>query len=416
MRVGIASGYVPPKAALAGIEDTVRSHIVSDPTNSVFYEPFEVLPGAVSEVDKARLQAAAALAIGGSVVPAYEALLAFLSETYLPAARETIGASSLPNGAAYYEHCVRRYTTLDVSPQEVHETGLREVARIRAEMDAVMVDTGFQGSRADFLQFLHTDPRFYADSAEALLAHVALILKRIDGQLPRLFGLLPRTPYGIREIPAYAAPKATTAYYFPCSGDGTRAGFYYVNTYGLDSRPLYECEALSLHEAVPGHHLQLALQMELDLPNFRRFGDVTAFIEGWALYAERLGQEMGFFSDPYSNYGRLIFEIWRAARLVVDTGIHALGWTRQQAIDYMAENTALTRLNIENEVDRYVGWPGQALAYKMGELTIRGLREEAEAALGSGFDVRAFHRLLLEDGGVPLDVAKSKIVDWIAES
>jgi uncharacterized protein (DUF885 family) len=246
-----------------------------------------------------------------------------------------------------------------------------------------------------------------------LLGHVALILKRIDGQLPRLFSMLPRMPYGIREIPGYAAPASTTAYYFPCSGDGTRAGYYYVNTYGLDSRPLYEYEALSLHEAVPGHHLQLALQMELDLPNFRRFGGVTAFIEGWALYAERLGLEMGFYQDPYSDFGRLIFEIWRAARLVVDTGIHQLGWTREQAIDYMAKNTALTRLNIANEVDRYITWPGQALAYKMGELKIRDLRRSAEDRLGTRFDIRDFHRIILESGGIPLSELEARVTRWV---
>jgi prolyl oligopeptidase len=240
-------------------------------------------------------------------------------------------------------------------------------------------------------------------------------MKKVDGELPRLFRKLPRIPYGLRQIPAHIAPKATSAYYFPSAGDGTRAGFYYVNTYDLKSRPLYEYEALSLHEAVPGHHLQLALQMELDLPNFRRFGGVTAFIEGWALYSERLGLEMGFYQDPYSDFGRLIFEMWRATRLVVDTGMHYLGWTRQQAIDYMVENTALSLLNITNEVDRYIAWPGQAISYKIGEIKIRELRNSAEQALGPRFDVRQFHGIILENGGIPLDVLAANVERWVVE-
>jgi uncharacterized protein (DUF885 family) len=280
-------------------------------------------------------------------------------------------------------------------------------------MDTVLRDVAFEGDLHDFVGFLRTDPRFYVDTPEALLKEVSFVLKRMDGELPTLFSQLPRTPYGIREIPAHAAPRTTTAYYFPPAGDGTRAGYYYVNTYDLRSRPLYGIEALSLHEAVPGHHLQLALQMELDLPDFRRFGGVTALIEGWALYAERLGLEVGFYQDPYSDFGRLTYEIWRACRLVVDTGLHALGWSRQQAIDYMAENTALSLLNITNEVDRYIAWPGQALAYKMGEIKIRELRASAEQALGPRFDLRTFHRIVLEEGSIPLDALEMRVIDWV---
>ena len=416
MRAGMAAGVTAPRIAMVGVEGSLTPHIVTDPADSVFFAPVQAFPATIGEADRARLQAAAAEAISSSMVPGYQALLGFLTKTYIPAARDEIGAGALPDGRAYYEHCVRRYTTLDISPEEVHAVGLSEVQRFREEMLGIIEDVGFVGDLQAFLDFLHTEPRFYLDTPEALLQYVALICKRIDGELPKLFSLLPRTPYGIREIPAYAAPRSTTAYYFPCAGDGSRAGHYYVNTYGLGSRPLYEYEALSLHEAVPGHHLQLALQMELDLPNFRRFGDVTAFIEGWALYSERLGIEMGFYQDPYSDFGRLVFGMWRAVRLVVDTGMHALGWTRRQAIDYMTENTALSLLNITNEIDRYIGWPGQALAYKIGELKVSELRERAESELGTDFDVRDFHRILLEDGGVPLDLLEAKVVAWIGET
>jgi uncharacterized protein (DUF885 family) len=310
---------------------------------------------------------------------------------------------------------VRKYTTLDLTPQQVHDTGVQEVRHIRDEMEEVMRATGFQGDLRAFVDFLRSDDRFYVETPAALMKEVALILKRMDGELPRLFKELPRTPYGIREVPDFIAPVSTTAYYFLPAGDGTTAGFYYVNTYDLKSRPLYETEALSLHEAVPGHHLQLALQLEqAGVPDFRRFGEVTAFIEGWALYAERLGLEVGFYQDPYRNFGRLTYEMWRAVRLVVDTGMHYLGWTRQQAIDFMAQNTALSLLNITNEVDRYISWPGQALAYKIGELKIRELRTRAEQQLGPRFDVREFHRVVLKSGGIPLDVLEAEVMSWIA--
>jgi uncharacterized protein (DUF885 family) len=412
MSTGLRRGYVPPQAILEGCVEQTRAHVVEDPAASVFHEPLERLPQTLNEEERAELRVSGRAAITEAVVPAYRTLLRYLQEEYVPAARAEVGAWTLPDGAAFYEHRVRAYTTLDVTPQQVHEIGWKEVRRIHAEMETILHQVGFTGDFHAFTQFLRTDPQFYVDTPTALLQHVALILKKMDGELPTLFGRLPRTPYGMREIPAYSAPQQTAAYYFPPAGDGTQAGFYYVNTYELKSRPLYEYEALSLHEAVPGHHLQIALQQELDLPNFRRFGGVTAFVEGWALYAERLGLEAGFYQDPYSDFGRLTYEMWRACRLVVDTGIHALRWTRQQAIDFMAEHTSLTLLNIANEVDRYIAWPGQALAYKMGELKIRELRAWAEEQLGPAFDRRAFHGVVLEEGSIPLDVLEARVRRW----
>jgi uncharacterized protein (DUF885 family) len=405
---------MPARPALAGIEESIRSLAASDPRQSVFYQPFRRFPASVDEAHREELAEAGAAAIAGPVSDGYRDLLNFMSEEYLPAARAEIAASTLPDGAAYYAGCVRKFTTLDLTPEQVHATGLEEVRRIREEMDAAIRQAGFQWNFKEFLAFLRSEPRFYVDTPQALMKEVALILKKVDGELPALFKVLPRLPYGLREIPAYTAPDQTSAYYMPPAGDGSTAGFYYVNTYDLKSRPLYEYEALSLHEAVPGHHLQLALQLEqTGVPQFRRFGEVTAFVEGWALYAERLGLEMGFYQDAYTNFGRLTFEMWRAARLVVDTGMHALGWTRQQAIDFMAENTALSLLNITNEVDRYIAWPGQALAYKTGELKLRELRRVAEQALGARFDVREFHQVVLQNGAIPLDVLEAVIIQWI---
>lgn len=414
MRAGIASGHVLPRVVLVGYEPTIESHIVDQPEETLFYRPFEQFPSGVPASERARLAKAGAEAISTSVIPGYEALRDFMAAEYVPAARDAIGASNLPDGRAYYEYLVRRFTTLDVTPEEIHNAGLGEVARIRAEMKDVIDESGFDGSFQEFVRFLRTDPRFYVSEPDALMKEVALVLKKMDGQLPKLFGTLPRMPYGIKPVPDYIAPKTTTAYYNRPAGDGTRAGFYYVNCYDLASRPLYEVEALSLHEAVPGHHLQTAIQMELeDLPMFRRFNWVTAFGEGWALYAERLGLETGFYQDPYSDFGRLTYEMWRACRLVVDTGIHYLGWSRQRAIDFMAANSALTLHNITTEVDRYISWPGQALGYKVGELKIRELRSRAEQELGSGFDVRGFHDVVLGSGSVPLDVLEANVVAWI---
>ena len=414
LRLGLKTGYLPPRVTLEGVDQSIRAQIVADPAQSPFFEPFKKFPASIGGVEQERLIDAAQAAIAGSVVPAYEALSKFVSEEYYPASRSSIAASELPNGREYYRSRILYYTTLDLSPEEVHATGQSEVLRIRSEMEAVIRQTGFTGDFQAFIEFLRTDPRFYAETPEALLKETGYLMKRIDGELPRLFKTLPRLPYGIRPVPDFSAPGNTTAYYMPGTGDGTKAGFYYVNTYDLKSRPLYEMEALSFHEAVPGHHLQLSLQQELpDLPEFRRYYWFTSYVEGWALYSERLGLEMGFYTDPYSNFGRLSYEMWRACRLVVDTGMHALGWTRQQAIDFMAANTSSTLLNIQNEVDRYIAWPGQALAYKIGELKIRELRDRAEKELGARFNIREFHDVILLGGSLPLTVLETHVDEWI---
>jgi uncharacterized protein (DUF885 family) len=416
MRSGLDSGYLPSAVTLAGVDDQIRKLIVSDASQSMLYLPFTRFPENIRESERTYLESEGRRLIQETIAPAFQDLLTFILAEYIPGARDGIAARDLPDGESFYRHRIRHYTSLDLTPQEVHQTGLDEVQRIREEMQAVIEATGFSGGMKEFIDFLRSEPRFYAETPAALLKETAYVLKRMDGELPRLFGVLPRTPYGIREVPAASAPDSTTAYYFPGSGDGRTAGTYYVNTYDLKSRPLYEIEALSLHEAVPGHHLQIALQQELDLPKFRRFNGFTAFVEGWALYSERLGLECGFYQDPYSNFGRLSYEMWRACRLVVDTGMHALDWTRQQAIDFMAENTSSTLLNIHNEVDRYIAWPGQALAYKIGELKMRSLRQRCETELGRRFNLKAFHDLILGGGAVPLDVLEGMVERWLAQA
>jgi uncharacterized protein (DUF885 family) len=414
MRAGIREGYVPARVAWDGAAGTMQAHVVNRPEESLLYAPFAAFPGTIAAAQQARLREAGARAILSAVAPGYTALLRFVQDEYLPAARSEIGISSLPNGDAYYEHCVRYATTLPISPHEVYETGMTEVERIREEMERVIGSTGFQGSFADFVAFLRADAQFYASTPEALLKEAAWIMKRVDGALPALFKKLPKTPCGLRPIPDFVAPNTTSAYYTEPVGDGSKPAIYYLNTYDLKSRPLYELEALTLHEALPGHHVHIALQQEMhDLPPFRRFGYLMAFGEGWALYAERLGLEMGFYQDAYSNFGRLSFEMWRATRLVVDTGMHYFGWTRQQAIDFMAVHTGLTMLNIVNEVDRYIDWPGQSLAYKIGELKIRQLRADTEKALGDSFDLRDFHDLILQNGSVPLAVLEKVVQNKI---
>ena len=413
MRAGIAEGMVLPRVVLEGVEEVIEAHLVDDPADSRMYSPFEAYPDTVPAEAREKLTSAGREAIVGSVVAGYREFLAFMEDEYLPAARESVGASDLPDGRAFYAHRVRRFTTLELSADEVHQIGLDEVARIREEMRAVMEEVGFDGELTEFFEFLRTEDRFYASDAEALLKEVSWILKRMDAELPALFGRLPRMPYGIKPVPEYVASRAPTAYYQGPAGDGTKAGIFFINTYDLRSRPLYGMEALALHEAVPGHHLQIALQQEMeDLPMFRRYAGFTAFVEGWALYAERLGLEAGFYQDPYRNFGRLTYEMWRACRLVVDTGLHALGWTRQQAIDYLMAHAALSPHDIETEVDRYISWPGQALAYKIGELAILRLREEAEQTLGEEFDLREFHDQVLGGGAVPLDLLETRVREW----
>ncbi len=414
MRSAVDQGWVRPAVVLENYVPTVDA-LISEADESRFMQPFEQFPGSVSEEERERLRSEALRLVENRVMPAYQELSDFLHKEYLPAATETIGVSALDGGMEYYEHLVRHYTTLDISPAEVHNIGLDEVARIRGEMLGLIAEIEFEGDFDAFVEFLRTDSQFYAESETELLEYTALILKRMDGKLPEFFGRLPRMPYGLREVPDYLAPRMTTAYYNRPAQDGTRAGFYYVNTYDLPSRPLYEVEALSFHEAVPGHHLQLALQQELEgLPEFRMNSSFTVFVEGWALYSEWLALEMGFYEDPYSNFGRLTYEMWRALRLVVDTGIHAKGWTRDEAINYMAENSALSLLNIRNEVDRYIFWPGQALAYKTGEIRIRELRLRAEEELGDAFDLRAFHDLVLENGSITLELLDELVEEWIA--
>jgi uncharacterized protein (DUF885 family) len=416
MRAGIERGFTLPRVTLEGYEDTISAHIVDEPEDSAFWAPFEEVAATVGEMDRERILTDAEAAITEAVVPAYQGFHDFFVDEYLPGARETVGASDLPDGQAYYADQVRWFTTLDVTPREVHEIGLSEVARIRAEMEEVIRETGFEGSYAEFLDFLRTDPRFYPKTAQELLERAAWIAKTMDGKLPSLFATLPRVPYTVEPVPDHMAPKYTAGRYVSAPYNSTQPGIYWVNTYNLPSRPLYALEALTLHEAVPGHHLQNAIAAEIDAgPEFRRHDYLSAFGEGWGLYSEYLGLEAGIYEDPYSNFGRLTYEIWRACRLVVDTGVHALGWTRQQMLDYLAENTALSLHEVRTETDRYISWPGQALAYKMGELKIRELRARAEETLGADFDVRRFHDAVLANGSVPLDILEELINSWIEE-
>jgi len=416
MRMGIRRGFTVPRATLTGYERTISAHVVDDPAKSVFYKPFERFPAAMPEAERQSLRAAARAAILDGAVAGYRRLLDFYRAEYLPAARATIGASELPDGRAYYAHQIRHFTTLDLSPEEIHRIGLAEVERIAGEMQAVIRQVGFEGDFAAFVRFLRTDPRFYPKTGEELLKDAAWIAKRIDGKLPSEFKTLPRLPYTVQPVPDHLAPKYTAGRYVESPAGSTRPGIYWVNTYQPETRPLYNLEALTLHEAVPGHHLQIALSQELaDLPNFRRYSYLSAFGEGWGLYSEWLGLEMGFYTDPYSNFGRLTYEMWRACRLVVDTGIHAQGWTRQQAIDYLAAHTALPLHEVETETDRYISWPGQALAYKLGELKIKELRRKAEQALGPSFDVRRFHDVVLGSGAVPLAVLEQNVDRFIGE-
>ncbi len=413
MRQGLAKGYTQPKAVLAGYEDSIKSFIATDPRKSPFFRPLLKQPAGIADARWQTLQQQASVLISQQITPVYQQYLDFFTGQYVPGARDNIAAIALPDGAAYYQNRLEHYTTLKMTPQQVHEIGLKEVARIRAEMQQVINQTGFKGSFADFVQFLRTDPQFYVTKPEQLLKEAAYLAKKIDAQLPKLFKTLPRTPYGVEPVPAEIAPKYTTGRYSGGRAAG-EPGFYWVNTYALDRRPLYELEALTLHEAVPGHHLQVALANEQEsLPVYRRSFYTSAFGEGWGLYSEYLGLEVGFYIDPYSNFGRLTYEMWRACRLVVDTGMHTMGWSRQQAIDFLAQNTALSMHNVTTEVDRYISWPAQALSYKLGELTIKRLRQKAETALGDKFDVRAFHDAVLSNGSVPLSVLEQQIDMYI---
>ena len=412
---GRKSGIVPPRIIMERLPDQIAVQLVEVATDSPFFEPFANLPETFPPGDRERLRAEATEVIEKTVLPAYRKLDRYFNERYLPAARDSIGLSSLPNGAAWYEFRARSYTTTRLTPDDIHRIGLEEVKRIRDEMIEVMDEVGFDGSFEDFLAHLRTDPQFYFDDPDDLYREYLATSKRIDPELVKLFGTLPRMPYGVKPIPESIAPDTTTAYYSRPAADGSRAGIYYVNLYKPEVRPKYEIEVLTVHEAMPGHHLQIALQQELgDVPMFRRFMGFTAFVEGWGLYSERLGYDLGLYEDPYSRFGQLTYDMWRAVRLVVDTGMHYKGWTRQQAIDFFKDNAAKTEHDIVNEIDRYILWPGQALAYKIGQLKILQLRSRAEVELGDRFDVRDFHDELLGAGALPLVLLERRMDRWMA--
>jgi uncharacterized protein (DUF885 family) len=414
MQLGMQSGWVKPSVPLQGVPAQIEGQIVADVQQSILYQPFQKFPETIPPAERTRLQQTAQTVLAQRVMPAYQKLHNFVKNEYLPACRNNPAASALPNGKAYYEYSVRNYTTTRLTAQEIHNIGLQEVARIRQQMEAIITETGFKGSFNDFLVFLRTDPQFYYTNPEDLLIGYRDICKRIDAELPRLFAELPRLPYGVKPFPDFEAPSQTTARYYSGAIDGTRPGYFVANTYKLETRPKYEMEALALHEAMPGHHLQIARAQELTgLPLFRKNNYETAYVEGWGLYAESLGTEMGFYSNPYSRFGQLTYEMWRACRLVVDTGIHALGWTREQAINHMLENTAKSENDITVEVDRYIAWPGQALAYKIGELKIKEIRANAQKQLGDRFDIRTFHNALLDDGPLPLEILETKMNTWM---
>jgi uncharacterized protein (DUF885 family) len=411
---GIKRGVTPPRITLRDVPAQMTNLIPEEPLESALLAPFTRFPVGIPQSDKGRLVTEAVRVYKELDRPAFQRLARYLVTAYVPHARETIGASALPDGAAWYAYNVKVQTTTSRTPQEIHDLGLSEVRRIRGQMDSVIAATGFSGDFAAFINMLRTDPKFFYTDSAALVRAYRDVTKRIDPELPKLFGRLPRLPYGVSTIPSYAAPSQTTAYYQQGSPDAHRAGQFFVNTYKLNTRPIWEMEVLTAHESVPGHHLQIATSQELEgIPEFRRYGGYTAFVEGWGLYSESLGPELGLYKDPYSKFGQLTYEMWRAIRLVIDTGIHSLGWSRQQAIDYFNSNSAKTEQDITQEVDRYIVWPGQALAYKSGELEIKALRRYAEQQLGSRFDIRAFHDQILSQGALPLDVLDMRVRAWV---
>ncbi len=414
MKEGIRLDLTHPRVIMERVSGQITTQIVENPADSLFFKPFQHFPPEISQPDRERLLIEAREAIAEQIVPSFQIFYRFFTEEYLPACHDRVGLWQLPQGKELYAFRVRLFTTTDLTPEEIHAIGLLEVKRIRGEMERVIKEVEFEGTFQEFLSFLRTDRRFYYQESKQLLEGYQALCKRLDPVLVQFFGRLPRIPYGVEPIPDYIAADTTTAYYRPPAADGSRAGTYFVNLYKPEARPKYEMEALSIHEAVPGHHLQIALAMELgELPEFRRYNGYTAFTEGWALYTESLGEELGFYQDPYMKFGQLTYEMWRAVRLVVDTGIHHFRWSRQRAIDFFKANVAKTELDIVNEIDRYAGWPAQALAYKVGELKIKELRALATRELGARFDVRGFHDMVLGSGAVPLDVLETMVKQWI---
>jgi len=416
--IGVTEGRTQPKVIVEKVLDQVKAQLVTDPEASAFYAPFKKMPASIDAANKARLEAAGKTAVQTVAIPALQRLDAYLRNTYLPAARDAdhVGVWATPAGSEYYRNRIKYYTTVDnMNAVQIHNLGLEEVKRIRAEMEKTLEGINFLGTLDQFLSFIRNDPRFYFKTSDELLAAYTKTARGIEPQLPKLFGKLPKTSFGIRPIPAASAPSTTTAYYQPPSMDGSRQGNFYVNLYKPETRPTWEVEALTAHESVPGHHLQIALQYEITgLPDFRRNADYTAYVEGWALYSEKLGYELGLYQDDFSKFGQLNYDMWRAVRLVVDTGMHELHWTRDQAIYYFRQNTGKNEQDIVNEIDRYISWPGQALAYKLGQLKIQALRAEAEKALGDRFDIRAFHDQILGTGPLPLSVMEAETRAWIA--
>lgn len=415
MRDGLAEGFTQPQAILDEIVPSIAGAIVDNPADSIFFTPFLDIPAYFSAGDANRLRAQAMTAIADTVVPSYRDFLEFFTGEYIPGARPSLGAASLENGRRYYEDLTRFFTSLDdAHPDEIHELGLREVARIRTEMEEIIEQAEFDGTFAEFIEFLRTDPQFYVDEPEQLLKEASWIAKKVDAQMPAFFRTLPRMPYGVMAVPDDLAPNYTTGRYWSAPVGGRRGGYYMVNTYALDKRPLYTLAALTVHEGVPGHHHQISLAQELgQLPEFRRTFYPHAFGEGWGLYSEKLAIEMDIYETPYDHFGRLSYEMWRAVRLVVDTGMHYKGWTRDEALEYLANNTALSLQNVRTEIDRYISWPGQALAYKMGELKFLELRARATEALGEDFDIRDFHDAVLVNGGLPLDILDGAVDRYI---
>lgn len=416
MRTGLSLGIDQPRVILNGYENTYEQHIVDNAEKSVFWKPFEKKPFNISDEDWKKITDEGKQAVMNYAVEGFKKIKIFFDSEYLPRTRTTIGVSNFPNGLNYYKELVHHYTTTDLSYDEIYAIGQKEVERIKKEMFEVMKEVNFKGSLQEFINYLRTEKKFYATTPEQLLKEASYIAKKIDGVLPQFFGKLPRQPYGVEPVPAHLAPTYTGGRYSGAPINSRRAGHYWVNTYALESRPLYVLEALTMHEAVPGHHLQISLAQELDsLPPFRRNLYVNAFGEGWGLYCEYLGTEMGFYKDPYSHFGRLTYEMWRACRLVIDVGLHAKGWTREQAVQFLSENTALSLHEVNTEINRYISWPGQALAYKMGELKIKELRKRAEEKLKDKFDIREFHDLILSQGTVTLAIMEKMVDRWIAE-